>query len=306
MFGFGGRGPRIVPNPMDNTLLIQATPQEYEALLKILKDLDIPPRQVLIQAKIYEVTLSGAFSNGVAAFLQDREAGAKPGLWQNLIGQVNQGAVGLSSSLLVGQSKQLMLFLSSAETQSRTRVISSPSVIATDSIAASINVGVDVPVLTSQGLSGAQSGGTSLFTNTVSTVSTGVQLNITARVNPAGIVTLMISQDVSSPQAPPAGGINSPSISRRSVNTQVTVQDGDTIAIGGIIAETTGMSTAGIPVLHKLPVIGSVFGSRSQNRGRSELVIFMTPRVIYDTNELVDASEELKSGLRRLQKYIKE
>ena len=104
---------------------------------------------------------------------------------------------------------------------------------------------------------------------------------------------------------PPTMSI-APSFSRRSVNTQVTVQDGDTIAIGGIITESNTSSSAGIPGLHKLPVVGSVFGSRSYSKERSELIIFMTPRVIFDTNQVVEASDELRNKLRRLQKVIRE
>jgi general secretion pathway protein D len=84
------------------------------------------------------------------------------------------------------------------------------------------------------------------------------------------------------------------------------VEDGDTIAIGGIINESNTYSSAGIPFLHRLPVVGAAFGSRSYSRERTELIIFMTPRVIYDTNEITEASEELKGRLRRLRKYVKD
>jgi general secretion pathway protein D len=208
--------------------------------------------------------------------------------------------------MLVGQSRELLAFLSLAENATRTKVISAPSVIATDSIAASINVGVEVPTLTAQAVSPVQAGGTSLFANTISNRNTGVTLNILARVNPSGIVTLVINQDVSAPQAPAAGSIQSPSFSKRSISTQVTLQDGDTIAIGGIINETDASSSAGIPVLHKIPVLGAAFGGRSYSKERSELIIFMTPRVIYDTNQIVEASDELKSRLRRLSKIAQE
>jgi general secretion pathway protein D len=128
-----------------------------------------------------------------------------------------------------------------------------------------------------------------------------------ARVNPSGIVTLFINQEVSAPQAPAASAsIQSPSFSKRSVQTQVTVQDGDTIAIAGIINESDTWSSNGIPFLHRIPVIGAAFGNRSVSKERTELVIFMTPRVIYDTNEITEASDELKSGLKRLQKMIRE
>ena len=305
--GQQGRIPQIVPNPMDNSLLIQATPSEYEGILKLLRQLDIPPRQVLIEAKIYEVSLTGAFANGVAAFLQNRGSDNGPkGASRNLTASLAQSAMNLTTGALVGKSKELFLFLNSQETESRSRIISAPSIIATDSISASLNVGVEVPTLTAQAVTGVQSGGSSLFANTIANRQSGVTLSITARVNPSGIVTLMINQDVSAPQAPAAGGIQSPSFSKRSVQTQVTVEDGDMIAIGGIINESNTYSTAGIPFLHRLPVVGAAFGSRSYGKERTEMIIFMSPRVIYDTNEISEASDELKNRLRRLRKYIRE
>lgn len=302
---YGGRMPRLIPNPMDNTLLIQATQQEYQQIMKLMRDIDIPPRQVLIDAKIYEVSLTGAFASGVSAYLQ-KLGSVKDGPGRAVVGSLADGAVQLSAGALVGRSRELLAFLSLAENESRAKVLSAPSVIATDSLAASINVGTDVPTLASQAVTPIQSGGNSLFANTIQNRSTGVTLNVMARVSPSGIVTLVINQDVSAPQAPTSGSIQSPSFSRRSINTQVTVQDGDTIAVGGIINESSAMSTSGIPILHRLPVIGSAFGSRSYNHDRTELIVFMTPRVIYDTNQIVEASDELRSRLRRLNKVVKD
>jgi general secretion pathway protein D len=111
---------------------------------------------------------------------------------------------------------------------------------------------------------------------------------------------------VSAPQANSTSSIDSPSFSRRSINTQVTVQDGDTVAIGGIINESNTFASAGIPVLHKIPILGSAFGSRSYSKERSELIIFMTSRVIYDTNQIMDASEEIRSRLKQLRKEVRE
>lgn len=208
--------------------------------------------------------------------------------------------------MLVGQSRELLGVLSLQENATKTKVLSSPSVIATDNLAASISVGVEVPTLSATAVSPIQSGGNSVFANSISNRSTGVNLNITARVNPSGIVTLMINQEVSAPQAPASGQIQSPSFSKRSVNTQVTVQDGDTIAIAGIINESSASSSSGIPILHKIPILGAAFGARSYNHDRTELIIFMTPRVIYDTNQMQEASEELRSRLRKLAKMVKE
>jgi general secretion pathway protein D len=303
------RVPSIVPNPQDNSLLIQSTPQEFEQIKRLLNALDIPPRQVLIEAKIYEVLLTDAFASGVQAFLQ------RQGTTRNnstnvrqLLGASTGTGVQLSAGWLVSQSRELMGFLTAQEDNRRSKVISAPSVIATDNIAATINVGQEVPTLQSQGVAGGvQQGGNSVFANTVASRSAGTRLGITARILPSGVVTLIIDQEVSAPQAPAANAaIQSPSFSTRNVQTQVTVQDGDTIAIGGIIQESNTFSTSGIPLLHRLPVVGGAFGSRSVSKERTELVIFMTPRVIYDTTEITEASDELRSRFRRLNKLIKE
>jgi len=299
------RGPRVIPNPMDNTLLIQSTPQEWEQIQKLLIELDVPPRQVLIEAKVYEVNLNGALAGGVTSYLQMIGA-AGPSVHQ-LLGSAASTGLSLSAGMLIGRSRELMSFLSAQESSGQARIISNPSVIATDSIAASITVGQDVPTLAAQGVSPVQGAGTNYFTNTRQTRSTGVGLNITARVNPSGIVTMMINQEVSAPQPPEAGAfIQSPSFTKRNVQTQVTVSDGDTVAIGGIIQETEGSSSAGVPFLNRIPGLGLLFGAKSINKARTEMVVFLTPRVIYDTNQIAEATEELKSKLRKLTKIIQE
>jgi general secretion pathway protein D len=308
--GYGGymMHPRIIPNPFDNTLLIQGTPQEWEQISKLIEQIDIPPRQVLIEAKVYEVDLTGSWSAGVEEQLK-----LKDGTYRNLLGTLTNAAAGgspaltLSAGMLVGHARQLLAFLNTSEATSHAKVISAPSIIATDSIAASITVGDEVPTLASQAVSGAQAGGTSLFANTIQNRSTGVGLNILARVNSSGVVTLVINQNVSAPIPPPAGvTVNSTSFSQRNVSTQVTVQDGDTISIGGIIQEADTTSSAGIPLLHRIPFLGAAFGSKSVTKNRTELIVFLTPRVIYDTNQIAEASDELRSMLKRLEKMIKE
>jgi general secretion pathway protein D len=141
----------------------------------------------------------------------------------------------------------------------------------------------------------------------VSSRSSGVTLTILARVNSSGIVTMVINQNVSSPQAPSASSsIQSPSFQNRSFQTQITVQDGDTVAIGGIIQESNLQSSAGVPFLHRLPGVGALFGSQSFTKSRTELVVFLTPRVIYDTNQMADATDEIRSNLKRIQKMSKD
>jgi general secretion pathway protein D len=310
--GMGGYGypvhPRIIPNPLDNTLLIQGTPQEWEQIKKLILQIDVPPRQVLIEAKVYEIDLTGALSAGVENYLQTRG----PSSDRAYTGSSNKNftpGLSLSAGLLVGQARELLSFLQATESTTRAKVISSPSLIATDSIAASINVGETVPALSSQSASNVQVGGTTAFANTISNVNTGVQLNITARINASGIVTMQIDQNVSAPTPPPTGVnvvANSPSFSQREVKTQVTVQDGDTISIGGIIQETDATTSSGIPFLHRLPIVGVAFGNKSRNTSRTELIVFLTPHVIYDTNQIAEATEELKTRLKRVGKMMKD
>ncbi len=207
----------------------------------------------------------------------------------------------------MGQSRQLLALLQASETTTKAKVLSAPSVIATDSIPASITVGDSVPTLTSQAVNpGVTTGGNSLFTNTISNTSTGIGLSIVARVNPSGVVTMVINQDVTAPVPTTTSGIDSPSFSQRNVSTQITVEDGDTVAIGGIILESTTETSAGIPYLHRIPYLGALFGAKTSTTSRTELIIFLTPRVIYDTTQMADATQELKDKVRNLRKMIKE
>src|SRR5581483_8177830 len=117
----------------------------------------------------------------------------------------------------------------------------------------------------------------------------------------------MINQDYSIPVPPsPGAAIQSPSFTRRNVQTQLTVRDGDTVALGGIIQESDTSASSGIPFLHRLPVVGTAFGNKNSTKLRTELIVFLTPRVIYDSSQLSDASEELKSKLKRLRKILRE
>jgi general secretion pathway protein D len=310
-FGMQFKGPRIIPNPLDNSLLIQGTPQEYQSVLKLLKELDIPPRQILLEAKIYEVSLTGAFASGVAAYLQSRaadgaSAGGRVASVRDFVAAFTGAGTALQAGALVGRSRELLGFLNLRENATKSKVVSAPSLIATDSIPASINVGNEVPTLTASTPSNVQSGGNTQFAQSISSRNTGVTLNVMARVNPSGIVTLIINQEVSAPQPPGSTGIQSPSFSKRTVQTQITMQDGDTIAIGGIINESKSETSSGVPGLHRIPFLGAAFGSKSVSTDRTELIVFMTPRVIFDNTDLLDASEELKSRLKKLRRIVKE
>ncbi len=292
------KGPRIVPNPFDNTLLVQSTAEQWSSILNLLNEIDVSPRQVLIDAKIYEVDLTGALQYGVEATLK-----AKDTTNRSLLGSIN-GTVGatLTAGTLVGQSRELLATVTALESRTLAKSISAPQIIATDSIPASITVGSEVPTTSAVSVATGLGGAT---TSAIQNVGTGVNLNIIARVNASGVVTMVIDQDISAAQPNTASGIDSPSFSERNVSTQITVQDGDTVAIGGIIQDSKTSVVSGIPFLDRLPYIGGVFGSKSYNTSRTELIVFLTPHVIYDTTQITDATEEIKQQMRILKKDVR-
>jgi general secretion pathway protein D len=297
------QAPRIVPNALDNSLLIHATANQYASILKLLRELDVPPRQILLEAKIYEVDLGSGFSTGLTASFLKNNPGGQTGLTAaGLLGAVTS----LNLATVVRNSQALLTYLITDNT-SRSRLIQSPSLIATDSVPASITVGSEVPIITAQAAGGVQAGGSSQIVQQIAQRTTGVTMNVLAHINPSGIVTLVVNQDVSSPGAStPGATVSGQSFSTRNIQTQLTMEDGDTIAIGGIILESTDVSSAGLPGLHRLPIVGAAFGSRTYSKQRTELIIFLTPRVIFDNSDLQDASEELKSHLRKMKRMVKE
>jgi len=301
---------RIVPDLVNNALLIQASAQDYETIRETLKQLDIIPRQVLIEAKVFEVDLTGALAFGVEAFLQQRSQANR-----SLLGQFSTAGgsgfpnpgLSFSTGTLVGRARELLLFLNAQENRGRTRVLSAPTILASDNMPAHIQVGAEVPILTSQGVvPGAQAGGSSLFTNTIQQRDTGVILSVTPRINPSGMVSMQVQQEVSSPQPPAAGGPNSPSILKRSVSTQVTVKDGETIALGGIISENRIYSKSRVPLLGDIPGIGLLFGSTSYSVSRTELIVLLTPRVMQDLDQIQQATQEFKSKMKELRKMLRD
>ena len=299
---------KIVADDMNNALIIQCSPQDYEVIEETVRELDRVPRQVLINVKIYEVVLDDELSMGISAFLQERgnpvvSSPSATTASYGTGGRVSSG-LNLATRVLMGDTRELVAFLNAQETRNRSRVLSAPTVIASDNVAANIQVGSQIPILTSQGVVPGGTGGGSLFSNTIRNRNTGVILSVTPRINAGGWVTLAVQQEVSSPGPPPTAGIQSPSINIRSVQTQVTIKNGQTIAIGGIISESNGLSRNRVPLLGRIPGLGLLFGSTTRKKARTELIALITPHVIEDIEQAADLTEELKSTLKDLKKDL--
>ncbi len=295
------KGVHITVDPVNNALIIQCTPQQYAEIVKTLKELDVIPRQVMINARVYEVTLSGALSFGVSYLLQQRDNTQRKPLASFTAANALSGSVGT----LIGQTRELLAFLNASENRQRVRVLSSPTILATDNSQAKIQVGSQIPILTSQGVVPVQTGGTSLFTNTITNIDTGIILTVTPRITSTGLVSLKVSQEISSAQPPPPGGIQSPSILKRVVTTQTVVGDGQTVARGGLISRTVNYTRNRIPLLGDIPGFGALFGSTSYNTDETELIVVITPHIIKSVQEAHDATRELQDKLVDVRKSFK-
>jgi general secretion pathway protein D len=296
---------RIITDAVSNSIIVKCTAQEYADIAKTLDKLDVVPRQVLIEARVYEVDLTGAFSLGLEYALQQSSTSTTPLQFLGDYGVTSAGSVTASVGAWAGQTRQLLAFLTASENRSRVKTLSAPSVLTTDSSEARIQVGTSVPILTSQAATGVTVGGTSTFSQTITNVDTGITLSVTPRITSTGLVSLRINQEVSAAEPTTSSGIESPSISKRSVTTQAVAQDGQTIALGGLISYTSTKNTTRIPLLGDIPWLGALFGSTSWTSAETELIVLLTPRIISTRPGASEATRELEDKLKVLRREFK-
>jgi general secretion pathway protein D len=301
---------RIVTDPVSNSIIVQGTAQDYAEIAKTLDKLDIVPRQVLIDARVYEVDLTGALSFGLTYALEQRGTSTSPTGLQFSGGNNSSsgaGSLALSVGGVIGYTRELMTFLTASENHSRVKTLSAPTVLTMDSTEARIQVGESVPVLTSQGLAtGGQIAGNSLYTSTVSQQDTGIILSVTPRITSTGLVSLSINQEISNEVPAATGsGIQSPSFTKRSVTTHAVAQDGQTIALGGLISYQYNKTVNRVPLLGDIPWLGTLFGSTSYNTTETELIVLLTPRIIATLPAALDATRELRDKLKDLRREFK-
>ena len=303
---------RIVADPATNSLIIYSTVQEFQNIKNILKDLDAVPRQVLMDVLVLEVTLNSTESLGIVYQIFGGQhtilgntfpaQGAVVNPIQpstntlgNIIANLGTGfPAGISG--IAGRGNAIRAFINALATDNRVKALASPSVLATDNRPARIQVGSEIPILTGQ-TSTFVSGTAPLTSNAIQYRNTGVILTIIPQVNSQGLVNLQVKQEVSAVGVPNFGSTGSPSFTTRDAETTAVVQDGDTLAIGGIIQENKSRTRSGIPYLMDLPAVGRFFESTQDTTDRTELVILITPHVVRNRNESRDVTEELKSRL---------
>jgi general secretion pathway protein D len=285
----------IIADADNNTLLVLATRAEYAAVENVIKRLDILPRQVLVEATIAEVTLTDNLQYGLQWFLKgsigrfDFQVRSTTGDSARL---PVASAPGLSAAVFKSPA-DVRVFIDALETESQLRVLSSPQILVTDNKTANIRVGTQVPITTRQSTS-ADTG--DALVQEIEYRDTGVLLTVTPRINSGGIVTLDVSQEVSV-VGPPVGPSGNVSVDQRSIDSSISIQGGETVVLGGLITERNTRGTTGIPVLSKIPVLGALFGSTSDDTSRTELIVLITPSVITTTEEAAAVTRELRERL---------
>ncbi len=281
---------RVVADDSNNSLLIFATATSFERIKQVLEEIDSVPNQVLLEAVIAEVTLDDDLKFGVRWFLGDDK---NHGTFSDLAsGAVASAFPGFSYFL---KSNDIGFALNAISSVTDVKVLSAPSLVVLDNKSATLQVGDQVPIVT-QSAKGTAAGDAPIVNN-VELKDTGVILRVTPRVNDSGLVTLDIEQEVSSVIKTTTSGIDSPTIRQRKLKTSVVVNDSEALALGGLIQEreTTGKSK--VPVLGDIPIIGTAFRNKSNAVSRTELIIFIRPRVIRDVNEARRVTAEFRKEL---------
>jgi general secretion pathway protein D len=284
---------RIVVDDINNALIIQASSADYAYIIETIKKMDVLPRQAIIDARIFEVTLTDDMSFGVTASLQALSADPAKRLTTAAVNAA--GALSVGTFAIIGDSREILMALTALQTKTQVRVLEAPSVLALDGTEAHIVVGAEVPY---QGTSYISTGGS---TQSVQYRDTGVSLIVLPRISGSGTVTLTVAQEVSSAEG---GGLLGPTFNKASVDTTLAVQDGQTVAIAGLIRDTSNVTRSGIPFLSSLPLIGSLFGQSSHGFSRSELIIMITPHVIKTPDRFDELTQELKDSLRNVRKFV--
>jgi len=216
------------------------------------------------------------------------------------------GGSGLFYSFL---NKNFQVALDALQRNSQTKVLSTPSLVVMNNQEAQITVGSQVSVI-SQSLynnvaptTNTTTGNTvnSTGVGTASYISTGVTLDITPRVNPGGLVYMEVNQEDTTPNYSTVTPANpNPSIDQRNLKTQIAVQSGETVLLGGMISDTEGEAKTGVPLLGSIPLIGGLFGNTTKSRDRTELIVLITPRVITNIDEAREMTQEYEQKFESL------
>jgi general secretion pathway protein D len=289
---------RISAQKSSNQLLVRTRPMQWVEIESAIRRLDNPPMQVQIETRILEVTLTDELDLGVQWYL-GRLAGnsTTPGIGNvpGSQGALGSGGAGLGASDALFYSfvgNNLQIALRALEASGKTQVLSAPSLVVMNNQQAQIQVGDNIPI--SQTTVNTINTDTTL--SSVEYIQTGVILDVVPRINPGGLVYLDIRQQVSDAGATTSADIN-PRISTRSIATQAAVQSGETVLLGGLIRQDSVDTSNKVPYLGRIPGLGWLFGATSKSKGRTELIVLITPRVVSNNNQARQVTDEYRDQM---------
>lgn len=278
---------RLTVDALGNRIIFMGTQQEFERVEALLRRLDTRQPEVLIEVIIAEVTLTDNMSFGLdAVFNSEAAATFTAQLTSNdgLTGVVQTGQVTLTGAAFTAGNNRI-------------NVLSTPRVVTRSGSSASIQVGTDVPVITSQGASAAQAGGSTDILQTVSYRSTGVILDVQPRVYSGDRIDLIIRQELSAADVNETADIASPVITNRSITSELSLVDGQTAVLGGLIENRFTSDNDGIPFLKDVPVLGAPFRSDTLTSTRTMLLVLVTPYVIRSAEDRRDMVSALRESM---------
>lgn len=288
---------RVVVNPATNTLIFQGNTEDYTQLLNLLQELDKPAKAALIEVTVAEVTLTDRTKLGVEwAFEKSGATGTTVG---GTLGGLGIGSTGLIIKRL-NSAGDLRLLLNALATSDRTNILSSPRVMARNGETATIQVGDEVPIITSQQTTPIAGSTTSTTTGLLQSIqyrSTGVVLKVKPIIHGSDRVELEISQEVSNPVSTTTGVTNSPTISTRKVETKLSIRDGATILLGGLMKNNQTRGESGIPLLKDIPGVGQLFRTNSDEDVKTELLVLITPYIVADDHDAQAVTDAFRKQL---------
>lgn len=267
------RSQRVMVDEQRNALIFVGTAEEYAQFRTLVQQMDRAPLEVMIEATIAEVTLRDSENLGILLdFDSDRAVASN----QTVVKSDNGGLF----FNLIRSRGQIMARVNALASNNRLQVLSSPRLVTASGKPAAISVGTQVPIITAQETASGQVGGNTSILQSIQYRDTGVILNIEPVINSNRRVELTVSQQVSSAQANNLSGVQSPLIINRSLQTTLSLNDGETALLGGMIQENFSRGDSGIPYLKDIPILGNLFKSGSHSIDRTELIVLITPYII--------------------------
>jgi general secretion pathway protein D len=306
-------GVRITADTVGNMLLIYASTEQYEIIARTLVQLDRQQLQVAIDATVAEVDLNDTLQYGVQYFLQSKMSGV-PFSVSNVpttsagagnapsLGNVAAGTGPVSPvaaqaggfNLLIGSSAGPNVVLDALHSVTNTRILNNPSIVVVDNQVATLMVGSDVPISTG---SATVLTANNTVVNSIDYRSVGIILRVQPHINVNGNVRLDIEQEVSGVTAATSTTGN-PTFSERKLKSSIGVQNGQTVLMAGLIQEQQETDRGGIPLLDQIPNLGDVFSHQNKTGQRTELIVFIRPKIIRTSEDASFIAEELRSKLR--------